>query len=91
MLSRLLIASVWILHLLPLPVLACLGNALGVVIYGLARRRRHIVMVNLGLCFPEFDSKISAVCWRKRISRCSAQHAGAQPAVVGKSGAGCRA
>ncbi|MER2543584.1 MAG: lipid A biosynthesis acyltransferase, partial [Candidatus Accumulibacter phosphatis] len=55
MLSRLLIASVWILHLLPLPVLACLGNALGVVIYGLARRRRHIVLVNLGLCFPEFD------------------------------------
>lgn len=55
MLSRLSIAAVWILHLLPLPVLALLGNALGVVIYALARRRRRIVLVNLGLCFPELD------------------------------------
>lgn len=55
MLSRLSIAAAWLLHLLPLPVLALLGNAVGVVIYGLARRRRHIAMVNLGLCFPELD------------------------------------
>ena len=55
MLSRLSVAAAWVLHLLPLPVLALLGNALGVVIYALARRRRHIALVNLGLCFPEFD------------------------------------
>jgi KDO2-lipid IV(A) lauroyltransferase len=36
MLSRLLVAAVWFLHWLPLPVLACLGNALGSVIFGLA-------------------------------------------------------
>ncbi len=57
MLSRLLIAVVWVLHLLPLPLLAALGNGLGVVIYGLAGRRRHIVLVNLGLCFPELTER----------------------------------
>jgi KDO2-lipid IV(A) lauroyltransferase len=57
MLSRLLVAAVWFLHWLPLPVLACLGNALGSVIFHLARRRRHIVLVNLGLCFPQLDGR----------------------------------
>jgi KDO2-lipid IV(A) lauroyltransferase len=57
MLSRLLIAVVWVLHLLPLPLLAALGNGLGVVIYGLAGRRRHIVLVNLALCFPELTER----------------------------------
>ncbi len=57
MLSRLLIAAVWVLHLLPLPLLAVLGNGLGVVVYGLAGRRRRIVLVNLGLCFPELDER----------------------------------
>ncbi len=57
MLSRLLIAMVWVLHLLPLPLLAALGNGLGVVIYGLAGRRRHIVLVNLALCFPELTER----------------------------------
>ncbi len=57
MLSRLLIAAVWILHLLPLPLLAALGNALGAIIYGLAGRRRHIVLVNLGLCFPDLTER----------------------------------
>jgi KDO2-lipid IV(A) lauroyltransferase len=69
MLSRLLIASVWMLHLLPLPVLACLGNALGVVIYGLAGRRRHIVLVNLAPVLPGIRRK-SAASAGKRISRC---------------------
>ncbi|MBK7954171.1 MAG: lipid A biosynthesis acyltransferase [Candidatus Accumulibacter sp.] len=55
--SRLLIAVVWVLHLLPLPLLAALGNGLGVVIYGLAGRRRHIVLVNLALCFPELTER----------------------------------
>lgn len=55
MLSRLLVAVLWSLHVLPLPVLARVGNALGAVLFGLARRRRHIVLVNLRLCFPELD------------------------------------
>src|SRR5690606_15641764 len=41
---------------LPLPVLDVLGRALGWGLYRVARRRRHIVGVNLRLCFPELGS-----------------------------------
>ncbi|EXI69335.1 MAG: Lipid A biosynthesis lauroyl acyltransferase [Candidatus Accumulibacter adjunctus] len=53
MLSRLAVALLWLLHWLPLPVLARCGNALGSLSFHLGRRRRHIVLVNLRLCFPE--------------------------------------
>ena len=59
MLSRLSIAAAWLLHLLPLPVLALLGNALGVVIYALARRRRRIV---LDACTADADCKKGSRC-----------------------------
>lgn len=51
--ARLLIALMWLLHWLPLPVLAALGRAFGAVLYRLARQRRAVVRVNLELCFPE--------------------------------------
>ncbi len=57
MLSRLLAATLWLLHFLPLPILAGVGNALGLALFGLARRRRHIVLVNLRLCFPELTER----------------------------------
>ena len=57
MLSRLLVAALWLLHFLPLSVLAACGNALGSAFFALARRRRHIVLVNLRLCFPERDDE----------------------------------
>jgi KDO2-lipid IV(A) lauroyltransferase len=55
MLSRLVVALLWLLHLLPLPVLAPLGRGLGLALYRLAKKRRHIVQVNLALCFPELS------------------------------------
>jgi len=55
MLSRLLVAALWLLHFLPLSLLAACGNTLGNAFFVLARRRRHIVLVNLRLCFPELD------------------------------------
>ncbi|MDO5290649.1 MAG: lysophospholipid acyltransferase family protein [Pseudomonadota bacterium] len=39
---------------LPLPVLRALGAGLGQVLYLLARRRRHIALTNLRLCFPQW-------------------------------------
>ena len=57
MLSRLLVAVLWLLHFLPLSVLAACGSALGSAFFVLARRRQHIVLVNLGLCFPELDDE----------------------------------
>ncbi len=55
MLSRLLVAGLWLLHFLPLSGLAFLGRALGLALFTVAGRRRHIVLVNLRLCFPEVD------------------------------------
>jgi KDO2-lipid IV(A) lauroyltransferase len=43
----------WLLHWLPLPVLAPLGRALGVLLWGLAGERRRVALRNLELCFPE--------------------------------------
>jgi KDO2-lipid IV(A) lauroyltransferase len=43
------------LGLLPLAWLRGLGAALGWLLYGLARKRRHVVMCNLRLCFPHLS------------------------------------
>jgi KDO2-lipid IV(A) lauroyltransferase len=42
----------WVLHWLPLPVLAFLGHGLGLALYVLVPERRHVTLTNLGLCFP---------------------------------------
>lgn len=53
MASRLAVGLLWLLHWLPLPVLAVLGRFVGRVLYRLARSRRRIALRNLELCFPE--------------------------------------
>ena len=50
--TRLLLALMWVLHWLPLPVLGWLGSALGLLLYAVVGERRHVTMTNLGLCFP---------------------------------------
>ncbi len=50
--SRLLLALMWTLHWLPLPVLALLGRGVGHLGWHLARSRRRVALRNLGLCFP---------------------------------------
>lgn len=47
------LSLLWLLHWLPLAVLAPLGRGLGVVLWTLGRSRRHIALRNLELCFPE--------------------------------------
>jgi KDO2-lipid IV(A) lauroyltransferase len=42
----------WLLHFLPLAVLAPLGEGLGVLLYRLGRERRRVARINLRLCFP---------------------------------------
>ena len=48
-----LIGLLWLLHFLPLTVLAALGEGLGALLWALARSRREIALRNLELCFPE--------------------------------------
>lgn len=51
--SRLLIALLWLLHWLPLPLLRALGYGLGRLLFVLGKERRHVALTNLQLCFPE--------------------------------------
>lgn len=62
--SRLVIALLWLLHWLPLPLLAVVGRGFGWLLYVFVRRRRHIVAVNLRLCFPGLDDAA-----RRRLAR----------------------
>ena len=54
--ARCLIALLWVLHFLPLPLLAALGQSLGALLWRLAAARRRIALRNLELCFPELTS-----------------------------------
>ncbi len=53
--DRVLVALIWLLHWLPLPLLAQLGAGLGTMLYWGAKRRRHVAEVNLALCYPELS------------------------------------
>ena len=55
LLGRFAVALLWLLHFLPLPVLACFGRGLGRLLFLFGRERRKIVQINLALCFPELD------------------------------------
>jgi KDO2-lipid IV(A) lauroyltransferase len=51
--ARVLLAVLWLLHLLPLPMLAAVGSGTGRLLYALAGARRRVALRNLKLCFPE--------------------------------------
>lgn len=69
--SRLAIAIFWLLHWLPLSVLAPLGEAFGLLLYVVAVPRRRVVATNLRLCFPELS-----VAQRGRLARAHFRVAG---------------
>jgi KDO2-lipid IV(A) lauroyltransferase len=50
---RAVLALLWLLHWLPLPLLALLGRGLGMLLWRLAPARRHVALRNLELCLPE--------------------------------------
>ncbi|HTJ97722.1 MAG TPA: lipid A biosynthesis acyltransferase [Rhodocyclaceae bacterium] len=53
--TRFALFIMWLLHWLPLSLLAPLGRILGLALYWLIPKRRHIVRTNLRLCFPELS------------------------------------
>jgi Kdo2-lipid IVA lauroyltransferase/acyltransferase len=55
MLTRIALGLVWLLHFLPLALLAPLGRVLGLLAYALAGERRRVGRTNLALCFPELS------------------------------------
>ncbi|HEY0847724.1 MAG TPA: lipid A biosynthesis acyltransferase [Noviherbaspirillum sp.] len=52
---RLLLGVMWLLHWLPLPVLARIGEAIGALLFLTVGSRRHIALTNLRLCLPELS------------------------------------
>ena len=48
---------VWLLHFLPLPLLAWAGQGLGMLLYWLGRERRRVARINLRLCFPQMTER----------------------------------
>lgn len=65
MMSRIGIFLMWLLHFLPLPLLAQVGNALGLLLYWFAGERRFVAATNLRLCFPELTEAERRVLARK--------------------------
>jgi KDO2-lipid IV(A) lauroyltransferase len=55
--SRFLLGTLWLLHWLPLPVLAALGRAVGRLLHALAGSRRRIAQRNVELCFPDMSQE----------------------------------
>lgn len=55
MLTRLGLALIWLLHFLPLRLLAPVGRGFGMLLYALARERRRVTLTNLRLCFPQWS------------------------------------
>jgi KDO2-lipid IV(A) lauroyltransferase len=50
-----MIAVLWLLHWLPLPILGRIGNAVGWLMYYAIPKRRRIALINLRLCMPELS------------------------------------
>ena len=55
--ARGLLALVWLLHWLPLPVQAALGCGVGRVLHRFARSRRAVALRNLEVCLPELSAE----------------------------------
>jgi len=53
MLTRLAVGLLWLLHFLPLGLLAPFGQGIGLAAFSLLGRRRRICLRNLELCFPD--------------------------------------
>lgn len=67
MMTRLFLGLMWVLHWLPLPVLARLGEGLGLLLYLAIPERRHVTKVNLGLCFPQLGEAEKSALARRHL------------------------
>ena len=54
---RVLLAIMWVLHWLPLPILGRIGKFMGSILFIAIPERRHITLTNLRLCFPKMTEK----------------------------------
>ena len=64
--TRLALGVMWLIHFLPLAVVAAIGNALGALLYWLIPERRRVTRINLAKCFPQMPE-----AERERLARAS--------------------
>ena len=64
MIERTAVGLLWLLHWLPLAVLAPIGSLFGGVLHALAAERRRVCRLNLERCFPQWS-----VAERRRVER----------------------
>jgi KDO2-lipid IV(A) lauroyltransferase len=57
MLTRVALALMWLLQLLPLRLLAAIGDGFGMLLYALGRERRRVCLINLAHCLPELSER----------------------------------
>lgn len=57
MMARIGITLIWLLHFLPLGLLAWFGEGFGLLLYLLGSERRRVARTNLRLCFPEMNDE----------------------------------
>ena len=55
--SRIVFALMWLIHWLPLGVLAACGNLAGTLAFWLIPARRKVIRVNLAKCFPQMPAE----------------------------------
>ena len=68
---------IWLLHLLPLALLALVGRMTGMLLYAVARERRHVTLTNLRLCFPQWSEAARERVARRHfqvVARCFLEH-----------------
>lgn len=68
MLTRLAVAALWLLHFLPLAVLAPLGAGLGRLAYRALGERRRVCRANLARCFPGLDERARATLAKRHFA-----------------------
>lgn len=57
MLTRIALVALWLLRLLPLSLLAAIGNGFGLLLYGVGSERRRVCEANLERCLPQLAAK----------------------------------
>lgn len=65
MLTRVALALMWLLRLLPLALLAAIGNGFGNLLFAFGSERRRVCLINLARCLPELaDAERKALARR---------------------------
>ncbi|WP_028450262.1 lysophospholipid acyltransferase family protein [Chitinibacter tainanensis] len=70
--TRLLAALLWLLHWIPFPLMRWVSIPIGLLLYAMLKRRRHIGETNLRLCFPAWPAAQRAQVLRQHF--CQAAH-----------------